>query len=289
MEILDLQQNTPEWINFRKTGIGASDCPILMGVSPYSTPYKLWRSKMYDEDLIKSHPGMKRGHDLEPIAREEFIKATGIGVNPVVCVSDKRKWQYASLDGLSNDETILIEIKCPNKEIFADIKRGNIPEHYLWQIQHQLCVTECEQAFLCAYNGKELIIREVLPDEQMIEELLLKEEEFWYKNIMLFDAPPMTKEDEEEVYAENNSPEFEIMSYEWKRLCDLEEAIKKQKEDLKKQMIQACNNVPTKGCGITVYFQSRKGNVNYEAIPELMGVDLEPYRAPSKTVWIIKT
>ena len=40
--IVDLQQNTPEWLEFRRLRIGASDAPVIMEVSPYTTPYTLW-------------------------------------------------------------------------------------------------------------------------------------------------------------------------------------------------------------------------------------------------------
>ena len=39
-------QGTSEWLENRKNHIGASDAPVVMGVSPWDTPYKLWENKL---------------------------------------------------------------------------------------------------------------------------------------------------------------------------------------------------------------------------------------------------
>ena len=39
-----------------------------------------------------------------------------------------------------------------------------------------------------------------------------------------------------------------------------------------------------KGCGISVVKTERKGSVEYAKIPELKGIDLEPYRKKSSVV-----
>ena len=45
MKIIPIEQQSPEWFEWRKTGITASDMPIIMGVSPYKTPWQLWAEK----------------------------------------------------------------------------------------------------------------------------------------------------------------------------------------------------------------------------------------------------
>ena len=42
---LNLDQKTQEWLIWRAQGIGASDAPIIMGVSPWSNIIALWRDK----------------------------------------------------------------------------------------------------------------------------------------------------------------------------------------------------------------------------------------------------
>jgi len=43
--IVDLQQNTPEWIAFRVDKLGASDAPIIMESSPWTTPDRDWETQ----------------------------------------------------------------------------------------------------------------------------------------------------------------------------------------------------------------------------------------------------
>ena len=42
----ELVQQSEEWLEFRRSRIGASDAPIIMGVSPWKTHYKLWVEKI---------------------------------------------------------------------------------------------------------------------------------------------------------------------------------------------------------------------------------------------------
>ena len=42
MAIVDLVQRSDAWFEWRKTGITASMIPVIMGLSPYQTPYRLW-------------------------------------------------------------------------------------------------------------------------------------------------------------------------------------------------------------------------------------------------------
>ena len=41
-----LIQGTQAWKDFRKKMITASMMPIIMGISPWSTPYELWLQQM---------------------------------------------------------------------------------------------------------------------------------------------------------------------------------------------------------------------------------------------------
>jgi len=56
-----LRQNTPEWLEVRKTKLGASDAPAILGISPYKTAYQLFLEKMglvQDEDTYQLSYGV---------------------------------------------------------------------------------------------------------------------------------------------------------------------------------------------------------------------------------------
>ncbi len=54
-----LIQHSNEWLELRKNKIGASDAPIIMKVSPWKTPYRLWEEKLGLTECV-SNQAMKR-------------------------------------------------------------------------------------------------------------------------------------------------------------------------------------------------------------------------------------
>jgi hypothetical protein len=63
------------------------------------------------------------------------------------------------------------------------------------------------------------------------------------------------------------------------------EAREKQFRD---QLIKLCDGKSSKGGGVKIMKITTKGSVDYSAIPELEGVDLEKYRKTSKENWRFK-
>ena len=174
-----LIQGTPEWLEFRRTMIMASDSPIIMGVSPWKTPLQLYHEKVDGVVSLKSS-SMQRGHDLEDEAREFFEKLTGHFIAPKVII-DTDGWLGASLDGI-NDEGILVEIKCVNKKDHEMALDGKIPEKYYPQLQHQMYVCRLPQMFYFSYspNHKETwAIVKVKRDIEYIAKLMGKLHKFY--------------------------------------------------------------------------------------------------------------
>ena len=73
-----MQQNTEEWLEFRRDKIGASDAPIIMGKSPWKTPHQLWEEKIGVRTSSYETAAMRRGKDLESEARKHFEQQTGL-------------------------------------------------------------------------------------------------------------------------------------------------------------------------------------------------------------------
>lgn len=179
-QILDVQQNTPEWLKLRRTHIGASDAPIIMGESPWSNPVKLYEEKLGVRESKFYSPAMQRGHDLEPIARELFTQRTSLIVPAKTIKSTIYPWMIASLDGLSEDGLNVVEIKCPNKVDHALAVRGSVPTKYKAQLQHQMVCAGVNKMYYCSFNGVEIAIVEVTLYEVYVARMLKKEEYFFH-------------------------------------------------------------------------------------------------------------
>src|SRR5215469_10458611 len=166
MKILNFKQGSDEWKAWRKTVITATDCPAILGSSLWTTPYVCWQRKL---DLIeeqKCNAAMERGVQLEPEARSQFIKRYGINMIDVPVESSEFEFLGASLDGLSDCEKYILEIKCGGTKLHEMAEKGEIPQYYRDQIQHQLLVTGAEKAFYYSYDGANGIMIEVTPDPE---------------------------------------------------------------------------------------------------------------------------
>ena len=98
-------------------------------VSGIITPAKLQLSKSSDDLILKlidenitglssesffSNDSMERGNELEPTARNEYEKLSGVKINQHgLCISESNKMHGLSPDGFTADFKGAIEIKCP--------------------------------------------------------------------------------------------------------------------------------------------------------------------------------
>ena len=109
--IVRLVQGSAEWHEHRRTHRNASETPIVLGVSPWQTPYQLWQHKLGRMEPEVT-PAMLHGTQLEPAARAAYERQTGLVMQPLVLVDGEYS---ASLDGLTLAGDRILEIKCPVK------------------------------------------------------------------------------------------------------------------------------------------------------------------------------
>jgi putative phage-type endonuclease len=276
-----MEQGTQEWHDLRRTKIGASDAAVILGLSPYLTKYDLWEQKVLGK-ISEQNSAMSRGAALEPAARECFEKSTGIFVLPKVVIHSDYEWMMASLDGINFEGTTIVEIKCPNKEVHALAEKGIIPPHYMAQIQHQFAVTGALKGYYFSYNGERGALVEVFPDQKFIKDMI-KEEEKFYELMVKKEPPALT--DKDYVVIEDKDfvdlmAEYKDVKHELDILKDCEQAIREKLISLAKGKNAKCS----KG-QMTRSFA--KGQVDMKLVPELIGVDLEPYRKPPCEKWRI--
>jgi putative phage-type endonuclease len=277
-----MEQRTPEWIEFRKSKIGASDAPVIMGVSPWKTALQLWGDKLSPSLKTDENQSMKRGNELEPQALAKFEELTGYLMSPKVLVHPSINWMIASMDGLEIEGKTAVEIKCPGKIDHECALDGQIPEKYIPQLQHQIEVSGLQKIYYFSYSITSWKILEVSRDDNYIINLLKKESEFF--DLLKKKEPP--KETDRDIQ-EINSPEWEELAKKWLYLSEKSNEFEAEKERVKKNLIEIANQRSSKGHGLSVTKILRKGAVDYNLVPQLQGVDVEPYRKPSIESWRI--
>lgn len=170
MEIVDIEQGTAEWLALRRSKITATDAPIIMGASKWKTRAQLLREKKDPFHVDPINVAMERGRRLEPFARQLFTIKTGMQATPYVIV---RNWAMASLDGLTDDKTVL-EIKCPIAGL-----HDSVPAWYMPQIQHQMWVVDAQKAIYFTFDGIDGRMVNVDRDEKFIQEMIAQEASFY--------------------------------------------------------------------------------------------------------------
>jgi putative phage-type endonuclease len=275
-----LNQNTPEWHRWRMQGIGASDAPVIMGQTAFKTPRTLWSIKTGRMQEGSAGPAARRGRDLERFARRAYERRTGIQMEPLCLVHGEFEWMRASLDGLSFDGSTLLEIKCPlNPRDHSSARQGRIPSQYQAQLQHQLEVSRAERAHYWSFDGSDGILVETRPDREYAKRLVEAEVAFWQ----------LVKEDR---WPESANEELDLSAdIKWRRVALRYREVRLRLENAAAQELELRATLRcmatarrTYGCGVEVVKSSRKGAVDYSAVPELRGVNLEPYRKPPVAV-----
>jgi putative phage-type endonuclease len=284
-EVIDLKQGSSEWLNFRKNHIGASEAPIIMGESPWTTPYGLWQQKL---GLVKDKEKskfMQHGLDMEPFARKRYEELCGIAVEPVVLKSKKYSFMIASLDGISKSERI-VEIKCPGDKDHEMAKHGTVPKKYLFQLLQQMVVTGQDRVDYFSYRSDEdCIIVPVLLDSlrDQIDGLVEKEQRFW-ECLQNLEEPALIEDD----YVSRSSLEWELTCVDGLHAKKQAEFWEKKWADCREKLIVLSEGKNSKGAGVIITQHVRKGSVDYSKIPELKGLDLEPYRKSPSSYWKIR-
>lgn len=274
--MIALEQNTEEWLEFRKTKIGSSDAPIIMGESPWKTPQQLWEEKMGLKESSYENAAMQRGKQLEAQARKAFELETGLVVWPNVLIHPEHEFIIASLDGITMDGQAAVEIKCPGEKMHQMALNGEIPRYYQIQMQHQLAVIGLQEMFYYSYDGQSGVRLKVQRNEALIEILLEKEQEFF--RCMQETISPQTQ---------RLDLPWLTLAEEWKAIQEQKKAIKGQEENCRAALINLTEGGSSKGGGVRVTQYSRKGKIAYEKISLLQEMDLEPYREKATQVWKI--
>ena len=192
--IVRMAQGSPEWHEHRRKYRNASESPVVMGVSPFQTPYQLWQVKLGLVEPVVT-PAMMHGSELEPLARAAYERQTGRIMQPLVVVDGEYS---GSLDGMTLGGERIVEIKCPvrgkDSTLWKTVSAGGLPTHYQWQVEHQLMVTKAARADVFVFDGTDGILLEVAPDASTWPRI----HEAWDKFAAFVaskSAPPLSKGD----------------------------------------------------------------------------------------------
>jgi putative phage-type endonuclease len=181
--VLEMPQRSPEWFAARAGVLTASVVSAIYGYrkdGKETAERRDLRMRLALEQVSGqpieepySNADMQRGNDLEPQARAAYEMTTGRPVREVGFVRDPLFPLGCSPDGLVGDDGLL-QIKCPRPaNHFETVDAGTIPETYIYQLTHELMLTERAWVDFVSYcpqmpSGLDLLILRHERNEQAI-------------------------------------------------------------------------------------------------------------------------
>jgi len=225
-KVMDVEQNTPEWLNERSKYMGSSDAPIALRYSSFKSPIDLAQEKKIartsyhnpDPETKQQH----RGHSLEPLIGEIYSMQTGALIIPGRSYIHENGIMSASIDFETFDYTALVEAKT-----HYAYQSGNYPEsgtpdgvsnYEMIQCQHQMYVAgrykmDCAVLFgdektfdllvkmldegadvrnvagMCCDIGMDFRIYPIVRNESLIETMVEMELDFWNRYVLGDEIP----------------------------------------------------------------------------------------------------
>lgn len=276
----ELKQQSAEWLAWRRQGIGGSDAAAIMGVSPWTTALELWRMKCGLAPEPEVNAAMRRGTAMEPVARAAYEKATGNIVEPYLVVHDEYDFIRASLDGLSFDGDLAIEIKCPGRSAHNEAKEGQVPNYYLPQVHHILMVTDAKRLDYWSFDGEDGVLVPVYPDAEYQAELLEKERAFW--DCVVNKTPP--KQPAYEGVAEIVDATSVTLAASYQELVIKADQAVAAAERVKSQLLHLCKNAVNKIGPLTISRVRGRLSLDRDALKQA-GVDLDKFQKRGGDFW----
>lgn len=208
------------WLEERKNGLGSSDAGTVMGVSPFSTPLKLWRLKMGIDPPVEETDAMRNGHWFEAATAQYFAYVTKSFVDPDtaddwLAVSNEKPFLRVSPDRLFYTEgvehkienALILELKSTSKSVDPD----NIPNYWYCQVQYQMGVMGVKMAavaWVSAFPTLHFGHTWIAFNEEFYKTLEGKLTEFWQNNILKGISPePLDEEDVKILWPKAERPE----------------------------------------------------------------------------------
>lgn len=172
----------------------------------------------------------------------------------------------------------VVEIKCPLKgresSLWRAIEARSLPEHYLWQVQHQLMVTKADIADVFIFDGSEGVIFPVAPDPTSWPRIHAAWDEF-SRHVTEAQAPPLTDRDTRI----RDDPEWLEAAARYVALRTAYDELSAKYDEARAQLTALACHAKEQGGGVSVTRFWKRGAIDYRRIPELIKVDVECYRS----------
>ncbi|EAK8792535.1 hypothetical protein E7Q53_03565 [Campylobacter coli] len=248
-KIIDLEQGSAEWLNFRKGKITASIVASCIGEKG------AFLSKEKAKELIQGvyepyvSEAMKKGREYEELIRAKMEFIIGKDITPIVIQSLENELFMASLDGIDNEKTIYEFKYSTNNEEYEQVLKFKKPSpKYYAQVQFQLFVGGFEKCVFAVLNENDDLTYCMVKSDKEYQDFMLRKIDEFIKDYLV---------NQKNDYKELEDTKAKNLTIEIIRLENTIKPIKEKLESLKKELIALANGEKARCLDITIYPQSR--------------------------------
>lgn len=276
MKVVTIDQNSEDWLSWRKNGLGASDISVVSRSNTFETPRSLWEKKCGFKENEFISAAMKHGHNCEPLAREWVNKHYQMHLIPICLEEEETPYFRASLDGFDFDSKTLVEIKSPISEKTIKNARISGSYHKYWwdQMQWQIMLCQPTRAFLAIWDYKHecCIMLEVWANIDRITKLRELGKEFW-KCVKAGYPPEVESADFQEV---NDDDLFNLFK-EYEQLHEKITAYQKVEKTVKDKIAKYAKGENVVCRGRKVKWVENRATYDVEKM-RMDGIDIDKYK-----------
>lgn len=192
---------TPEQIERRRKGIGASEAAAVCGLDPYKTPLDVYLDKLGLREKEEFPEERQAAIDIGNRVEEPLINWIGAELNEGVYRTQEtfrhpdHDWMLCHIDGGILGKPEGIETKARGYSRKRDYGRKCDDDVYgpdLLQCQHIMAVTGWERMHLvvrfkkenCPYTSYDVRRYVIERNEALISHLIQKEHDFWHNHVL---------------------------------------------------------------------------------------------------------
>lgn len=183
------------WLEARRSGIGASDAAIILGVSRWKSPLQLFAEKAGLADTTEEEKDyLSWGHRLEPVIASAYEDETGRTTEDPGDFTIQRSADVPFMLATVDRFVVRWDGKPPPVEApgVLELKTANAfrreewkdepPLAYQIQLQHQLAVTGYQWGSIAVLiGGQQFLWTDIPRNELFIERLRVAEDRFWQR------------------------------------------------------------------------------------------------------------
>lgn len=301
MNVIDLPQRTPAWLEWRAAGVSASDVAILLGLSPYKTPWRLWAEKtglVRSEAELSSDWFRHQGIAGEDAVRWAFEEKHDTLLLALCGESEEQPLIRASFDGIDDDGRP-VELKVSCQKVYTEVlnlgRESTAFKLYYPQVQTQLYVSGQTLGWLVFYYGPGAMVEfEVVRDDAFIADTLIPGCLAFWDQVQHKQEPP--RDPERDLYTPKGDEltTWTLRAAEYRKAAaakvELERKVKtlKASMDVIEEALVAMMGdfLVAETAGIKVLRYSQRGTIAYKdalavLVPGLDPAVLETYRGAS--------